>query len=223
MTENPGNKEIELEKHSRFFQEKEQFRPLLEQVIRNDDHFNTVEGLAIFANNLQHELHLTSSATKGDFGRVIFNAGTELAARVTPTLIDRSDVDLDYEKGNLSEWLRTKKLDVKLEGPRRLTFTPGENTNKQNREEDSWFSEEDFTPGGLVLAYEYLAVKMTEYAALSRDLDDKKVFRLASVMASVVSEEIRSIALTGKPIEALTTEAMLKTPFSEVGFAITQR
>ena len=208
--------------HLQLLQEKEQFRPLLEQAIHNDPNFQTINGLGLFAHNLQNELYSTNSISKGDLGRKISNSGIELAARVPATLIDRTDVDLGYETQNIAAWLRKKGLDAKLKGRQRVRFSGG-NETKANNATETWFSQEDFTPGGLVLAYEYLAQKMTEHSALSEQPEDKKVLKLASVMASIVSEEIRNIVLEGKPLDADTTTAMLKSPLAEAGMEITDK
>lgn len=221
MSEDEKNQEIQESSSSNLILEKEQFRPILRQAIETDTNFLTIGGLANLAHNIQNELYKTDSLTKGDFGKRISSSRVELAARVPATVLDRTSVDLSYEVGNISAWLKQKGISVKLNGPRIINWSGGEGKVQAGRAETKvWYADEDFTPGGLVIITEYLSLKLSELTALSEKSEDKRLLGFAASLAGVVSEETRCIAEKGKPLDADTVESMLKTPLAEVGIEI---
>ncbi len=153
-------------------------------------------------------------------------AGTEFAARVGITLIDRSNISLSYEQGNLHAWLREKGLDVELDPSKKFDYPVDWSRLPQgDQEKDYYFSGQTINPQQLAVMAENVAAKFAGMRDMAGevygpDSEQVKLLGMAAAVQMAVSTEIGSVISGQGGLTADQTKELIGPQLKAVGFSL---
>ncbi len=197
---------------------------------RDRPNSHTLSGLYMLGAELQSRMYSTAeSMWPSEVRNGLSQAGTELASRVGITLIDRSDISLSYEQGNLNAWLRSKGLKVELDSSKQFDYPISwDELPTGVRESDHYFSDQEMDPQQFQVLAESVAAKFGSMRDLAvekygQNAEQTRLLDMASAVQLAVSAEIGSIVSGQGGLKAEQVRELVGPQLKAVGFSLTER
>lgn len=197
---------------------------------RDNPNLYTMSGLYTISSELQSRLlSIDDSMWPTEVRNGLLQSGTEFAARVAPTLIDRSKISLSYEQGNLNAWLRNKGLGVELDPNKRFDYSVDWHELPQGSQEmDYYFSKLRFNPQELGVLAENVTAKYETMRDRARklygsDSEQAKLLDMAAAMELALSAEIGSIISGQGGLTAEQVKELVGPQLKAVGLSLMEK
>lgn len=197
---------------------------------RENPNSHTMSGLYMLGSELQQRMYASAdSMWPTEFRSGLSQAGTEFAARVAPTIIDRSNISLSYEQGNLNAWLRNKDLEVELDPSKRFDYPVSWSEMPGGvQEPDYYFSNQQMNPQQYGAMAESVAAKFGSMRDLAEkiygpDAEQTKLLGMVAAVELAVSTEIGSVAGGQGALTAEQVREIVGPQLKAVGFSLVDR
>jgi len=188
---------------------------------------HTMSGLYTLGVEMQQRMNTSlTQMWPPEFRQGLSRAGTEFAARVGITIIDRGSISLSYEQGNLHAWLREKGLDVDLDPAKRFDYPVDWSRLPQGYQEGNYyFVDQPMTPQQLGVMAETVAAKFAGLRdkageTYGPDAEETKLLAMAAAVQLAVSTEIGSVISGQGGLTADQTKELIGPQLKAVGFSL---
>jgi len=201
----------------------------LDDLGRERPNIFTMSGVHKLASELQARVDNSSNSMwPTDFVQRLGQEGTVFALRVGSTIIERSQISLSYEQGNLFGWLAKKGLDVTLDGSKKFDYPVDWSRLPTGFEEDYYFSKQVVSPPQLQVLTESVAAKLgiLRDAAVSKygiDSEQARLLDMATAVQFAAAEEIDRVVSGQGGLTAEDVRRMVEPQLRAVGFGLEDR